>query len=66
MSAALRTVGLMTQQDGDTPDAEPTLAGTAGPTQAPEPGTERPASAPEKDPKDWATGDEPMTGPQRT
>ena len=60
MSAPLRTVGAMSEQDDDT------LAGTAGPTQAPEPATERPASPPEKDPEDWATGGEPMTGPQRS
>jgi Protein of unknown function (DUF3072) len=26
--------------------------------------TEEPTSSPEKDPEDWTTGDEPMTGPQ--
>ena len=26
--------------------------------------TEQPTPNPEKDPEDWATGDEPMTGPQ--
>ncbi|MFN2495497.1 MAG: DUF3072 domain-containing protein [Pseudonocardiaceae bacterium] len=25
-----------------------------------------PRETPEKDPQDWATGDEPMTGPQRS
>lgn len=25
-----------------------------------------PSETPEKDPADWATGDEPMTGPQRS
>jgi len=25
-----------------------------------------PAEAPEKDPSEWTTGDEPMTGPQRS
>jgi hypothetical protein len=28
------------------------------------PGNEAPAAHPEKDPEDWVTGDEPMTGPQ--
>jgi hypothetical protein len=28
------------------------------------PGTAAPAADPEKDPEDWITGDEPMTGPQ--
>jgi hypothetical protein len=26
----------------------------------------RPAPTPEKDPEDWVTGDEPMTGPQQS
>ena len=26
----------------------------------------RSAESPEKDPRDWTTGDEPMTGPQRS
>jgi hypothetical protein len=28
--------------------------------------TEQPAPNPEKDPSDWTTGDEPMTGPQKS
>ena len=28
--------------------------------------TKQPANNPEKDPKDWVTGDEPMTGPQES
>ena len=28
------------------------------------PGTAAPAANPAKDPEDWVTGDEPMTGPQ--
>lgn len=40
------------------------------PDVAPEPGARPPGAAPtqnpEKDPSDWVTGDEPMTGPQRS
>lgn len=32
--------------------------------EAPENRPEPPAGLPEKDPEDWTTGDEPMTGPQ--
>jgi hypothetical protein len=28
--------------------------------------TQEPTPSPEKDPDDWVTGDEPMTGPQRS
>ena len=28
--------------------------------------TDTPAPNPDKDPKEWTTGDEPMTGPQRS
>jgi Protein of unknown function (DUF3072) len=28
--------------------------------------TQEPTPTPEKDPEDWVTGDEPMTGPQRS
>lgn len=36
-------------------------------TQASKPSaTEAPHENPEKDPEDWTTGDEPMTGPQRS
>jgi hypothetical protein len=28
--------------------------------------TQEPNTTPEKDPEDWVTGDEPMTGPQRS
>jgi len=34
--------------------------------QAQSPQAQSPQDNPEKDPEDWVTGDEPMTGPQRS
>ena len=39
------------------------MAGAGGYT---EPMTDRPAPNPAKDPDEWVTGDEPMTGPQQS
>ncbi|GAA4984173.1 DUF3072 domain-containing protein [Kineococcus glutinatus] len=55
--------------DQDTPDQDTTKQGTTG--QGTTDGTSTPTTggdsrSAEKDPDDWATGDEPMTGPQRS
>ena len=44
-------------EEAGAPDGAPTGANAAG---------GGPGSNPEKDPSDWVTGDEPMTGPQRS
>jgi hypothetical protein len=49
----------MTEQPYDHPTNEPPTDET--PTNEP-----RPVDDPSKDPEDWVTGDEPMTGPQRS
>lgn len=78
MSVVRRTVSRMTdapedqtpdqtdtaQPDAAQPDAPEATPGTTGETLGgaqPEPGN--PAS---KDPEEWVTGDEPMTGPQKS
>ncbi len=54
----------MTDQQDRAPDDQ-APAQDDGPTGANAPGG-GPGSNPEKDPSDWVTGDEPMTGPQRS
>ncbi len=72
----------MTEQHDRTPEPDfndpESAAGTGGATGASEADTAAgagnggaalggtPGSSPEKDPADWVTGDEPMTGPQRS
>jgi Protein of unknown function (DUF3072) len=50
----------------DEPNPQPPQNQAPQDQQAQSPQPQNPQDNPEKDPEDWVTGDEPMTGPQRS